>query len=145
MADTVRACLAPDDPVSWLTREEAAATRQVEGWMLRCLDAPAAVAARGFPAATVVSVRLELSDQVVAANSGAWDLEIADGNGQLTPAAASGAPSLHLGPRGFAALYGGVPLSTLRRAGLASGGSAATDDALDGAFGGRPAFMLHGF
>jgi predicted acetyltransferase len=145
MADTVRACLAPEDPVSWLTREEAAATRQVEGWMLRCLDAPAAVAARGFPAATEASVRLELSDQVAPANSGTWDLEISGGNGQLTRAAASAAPSLRLGSRGFAALYSGVPLSTLRRADLVSGGSAACDDALDGAFGGRPAFMLHGF
>jgi predicted acetyltransferase len=145
MADTVRACLAPDDPISWLTREEAAATRLLEGWMLRCLHAPAAVAARGFPAATTVSVRLELSDEVVPANSGIWDLEITGGNGQLTPAAASRTPSLRLGSRGFAALYGGAPLSTLRRAGLASGGSAASDDALDGAFGGRPAFMLHGF
>jgi predicted acetyltransferase len=145
MADTVRACLAPDDPVSWLTREEAAATRQVEGWMLRCLDAPAAVAARGFPAATGLSVRIELSDQVVPANSGTWDLEISGGNGQLSRAAGSGAPSLRLGSRGFAALYSGVPLSTLRRAGMVSGGSAGFDDALDGAFGGRPPFMLHGF
>jgi predicted acetyltransferase len=145
MADTVRACLAPDDPVSWLTREEAASTRQVQGWMLRCLDAPAAVAARGFPAATAVSVRLELSDQVVPANSGSWELEIADGNGQLTPAVSSRTPALRLGSRGFAALYGGVPLSTLRRAGLASGGSAAADDALDTAFGGRPAYMLTAF
>jgi predicted acetyltransferase len=145
MADTVRACLAPDDPVSWLTREEAAATRQEEGWMLRCLDAPAAVAARGFPAATAVSVCLELSDQVVRANSGTWDLEVTGGKGQLTPAASGARRSLRLGARGFAALYSGVPLSTLRRAGLASGGSAGSDDALDSAFGGRPAFMLHGF
>lgn len=145
MADTVRACLAPDDPVSWLTREETAASRQEEGWMLRCLDAPAAVAARGFPAATAVSVCLELSDQVVPANSGTWDLDIAGGKGQLTPAASGERRSLRLGSRGFAALYSGVPLSTLRRAGLVSGGSAGSDDALDGAFGGRPAFMLHGF
>jgi predicted acetyltransferase len=145
MADTVRACLAPDDPVSWLTREEAAATRQVQGWMLRCLDAPAAVAARGFPAATTVSVRVELSDQVVPANSGSWELEITGGNGQLTPAVSSRTPALRLGSRGFAALYGGVPLSTLRRAGLASGGSAAADDTLDTAFGGRPAYMLTAF
>jgi len=145
MAGTVRACLAPDDPVSWLTREESAATRREEGWMLRCLDAPAAVAARGFPAATAVSVRLELSDQVVPDNSGTWDLEITGGKGQLTPAVGRGTRSLRLGSRGFAALFSGVPVSTLRRAGLASGGSAGSDDALDGAFGGRSAFMLHAF
>jgi predicted acetyltransferase len=145
MADTVRACLAPDDPVGWLTREPSAATRQVDGWMLRCLDAPAAVAARGFPAGAAVSVRLELNDQLLPDNSGTWDLEINGGNGQLTPSAVGRTPPLRLGARGFATLYGGVPLSTLRRAGLASGGSAAADDVLDGAFGGRPAFMLHGF
>ena len=145
MAGTVRACLAPDDPVSWLTREEAAATRQSKGWMFRCLDAPAAVAARGFPAAAAASVRIELSDRIRPANSGSWDLEITGGNGQLTPAVSSRTPALRLGSRGFAALYGGVRLSTLRRAGLASDGSAATDDALDSAFGGRPAYMLHAF
>ncbi len=145
MADSVRACLAPDDPVSWLTGEPAAETHRVTGWMLRCLNVPAAVAARGFPAAVQASVCLELTDPLVPGNSGSWDLEITGGNGQLAPAAGSRAPSLRLGPRGFAALYGGVPLSTLRRAGLASGGSAAADDALDAAFGGRPAFMLHAF
>jgi predicted acetyltransferase len=145
MADTIRACLAPDDPVSWLTREHEAATRQSKGWMFRCLDAPAAVAARGFPATATASVRIELSDRIMPANSGSWDLEITGGNGQLTPAASGRTPVLRLGSRGFAALYGGVPLSTLRRAGLASDGSAATDDALDSAFGGRPAYMLHAF
>ncbi len=145
IAETIRAYLAPDDPVSWQTREQAAATRQSKGWMFRCLDAPAAVAARGFPAAAAASVRIELSDRIMPANSGSWDLEITGGNGQLTPAVSSRTPTLRLGPRGFAALYGGVPLSTLRRAGLASDGSAATDDALDSAFGGRPAYMLHAF
>jgi predicted acetyltransferase len=145
MADTVRACLAPDDPVSWLMREPAAEIRQMTGWMLRCLNAPAAVAARGFPAAAQASVRLELTDPLIPANSGSWDLEITGGNGQLASAAGSRAPALSLGPRGFAALYAGVPLSTLRRAGLVSGGSTAADDVLDAAFGGRRAFMLHAF
>ena len=145
MAGTVRASLPPEDPVSWLTREPVATTRQIEGWMLRCLDAPAAVAARGFPQAAQARIRLELSDPLIDGNCGQFELAISAGNGQLTPAAGRQAAALRLGPRGFAALYGGVPLSTLRRAGLAAGGSAADDDALDTAFGGRPAFMLHGF
>ncbi len=145
MARTIRACLPPDDPVSWLMREPVATTRLVEGWMLRCLDAPAAVAARGFPQAAQVSVRVDLTDLLIDGNSGQFELEISSGNGQLTPAATRQAAALRLGPRGLAALYGGVPVSTLRRAGLAAGGSPADDDALDMAFGGRPAFMLHGF
>jgi len=41
---------------------------------------------------------------------------------------------LSLGARGFAALFAGVPVHTLRLAGLATGGDAATDDALGAAF-----------
>ena len=51
---------------------------------------------------------------------------------------------LALGARGLAALYAGTPVATLRRAGLADGGSPAADAALDGAFAATP-FMLDGF
>ena len=44
----VRACLGPDDPVSWLTRDADAELRQQDGWMLRVVDAPAAIAGRGY-------------------------------------------------------------------------------------------------
>jgi hypothetical protein len=43
-----------------------------------------------------------------------------------------------LGPRGFAAMFAGVPMATLRLAGLAAGGDQGTDEALDTAFAGRP-------
>ena len=155
MADEVRACLAPDDPVSWLTREPATAVRQVWSWMLRLMDVPAAVEARGFPASVEVSVQFELSDDVLPANAGRWRLDVSGGGGKLarvgplSPSGPGGTAGhdavLRLGARGLAALYAGVPLSTLRRAGLARGGGQASDDALDGAFGGRPAFMLHAF
>ena len=52
--------------------------------------------------------------------------------------------ALTLGPRGFAALYAGTPLATLRRAGLAAGGDPGGDAALDAAFGADP-FMLEFF
>jgi hypothetical protein len=51
---------------------------------------------------------------------------------------------VRLGARGFAALYAGTPMATLRRAGLAAGGAAGADDALDSAFAGQ-AFLLDGF
>jgi hypothetical protein len=43
-----------------------------------------------------------------------------------------------------AALYAGAPVSTLRQAGLACGGSPADDAALDSAFAGT-AYMLDAF
>jgi hypothetical protein len=51
---------------------------------------------------------------------------------------------IDLGARGLAALYAGTPVATLRRAGLADGGSPDADAALDGAFAATP-FMLDGF
>ncbi len=150
MADEVRACLPPDDPISWLTVEPSAAVRQTWKWMLRLIDVQAAVAARGFPASVEASAQLEIADDVLPANAGRWRLEVGDGGGKIArvgplDAAGDGGPVLRLGARGVAALYAGLPLSTLRRAGLADGGDEASDEALDSAFGGRPAFMLHDF
>jgi hypothetical protein len=84
MASRIRACLAPDDPVTWLTKDPAAETHQVDTWMLRVIDAPAAIAARGYPAATTVSARLDLADAARPANSGRWVLNVAGGAGSLT-------------------------------------------------------------
>jgi hypothetical protein len=91
------------------------------------------------------------------ANSGRWDLTVRAGEGRLSryrtvapspsPAGSSshaGRAPLALGARGLAALYAGTPVATLRRAGLAVGGSQDADAALDGAFAATP-FMLDGF
>ena len=172
MASRIRACVAPDDPVTWLTRDPDAEIRQTEAWMLRVVDGPAAIAARGYPSGAAVSVRVDLVDAARPANSGRWALEVSAGAGSLTrladlppaldspvpdslqpgspvpdsPVLGSTAPDsdvLRLGARGFAALFAGVPVSTLRLAGLAAGGAAA-DDALGAAFCG-PAFTVDRF
>ena len=49
VAERVRAQVGPQDPFWWLQREETANIVERESWMLRLLDAPAAIAARGFP------------------------------------------------------------------------------------------------
>jgi predicted acetyltransferase len=146
-AGTVTARLAPHDALWWLTRERDVAVARRSMWMLRVVDAPAAIAARGFPAAVSLSVALRVEDRALPANAGSWQLTIAGGKGSLTPAGAPGERDggpLVLGARGLAALYGGTPLATLRVAGLAAGGNAAADAALDAAFGG-PAFMTDEF
>ena len=113
-------------------------------WMLRVVDAPAAIAARGFPAAVSLTVPLLVADQGRPANSGRWDLTVAGGKGSLTPSPPATAAPLTLGPRGLAALYAGTPVVTLRQAGLASGGSPEDDAALDAAFAATP-YMLDNF
>jgi predicted acetyltransferase len=47
--DNVRGLTSPYDPFWWLTRERDAAITRRALWMLRVVDAPAAIAARGFP------------------------------------------------------------------------------------------------
>jgi hypothetical protein len=148
----VRAVVPPADPVAWLTREPDVALSVREPWMLRVIDAAGAVAGRGFPAAVGAAVPLRIDDQHLPANTGRWTLEVSGGRGSLTPDSSitrhpgsPGAPGpVTLGARGFAALYAGVPMATLRRAGLAAGGDVRADDALDAAFAG-PAFMLEDF
>jgi predicted acetyltransferase len=148
-AERVRAVVTPDDPLGWLTREPDGVVER-ERWMLRIVDAAAAIAGRGFPATAELAVTLHLDDATRPGHAGRWTLEVGGGQGSLHPAVThppapeSPAGPLRLGARGFAALYAGIPLATLRRAGLAAGGDASADDALDSAFAGQ-AFMLDDF
>jgi predicted acetyltransferase len=142
IAETVRACVAPDDPLLWLLRDRSEDDMRRVSWMLRVLDAPAAIAARGFPAAVSVDVPLVIEDESRPGNAGAWRLTVDGGEGRLERD--SGArDAAHLPAGGLAALYAGVPMGTLRRAGLVTGGDAA-DPLLDAAFAGTP-YMLDYF
>jgi predicted acetyltransferase len=160
IASTVQATVGPADPVHWLTTDPDVSQAGRTAWMLRVVDAAAAVAGRGFPPGVELTAVLRVADPDRPACDGWWTLDVGGSKGVLTPAepgldgpAPAGpgpggpgqAPAgLCLGPRGFAALYGGTPLATLRRAGLAAGGDPGGDAALDAAFGADP-FMLEFF
>jgi predicted acetyltransferase len=137
--------IAPDDPLWWLTQERDAVITRRSMWMLRVVDAAAAVSARGFPPGLIVGASLEIRDKARPANAGHWQLTVADGQGTLTPNDGVPAPdSLTLGPRGLAALYAGTPVTALRRSGLASGGTPESDAALSAAFAATP-YMVDDF
>ncbi|ADB33439.1 GCN5-related N-acetyltransferase [Kribbella flavida DSM 17836] len=144
IARTVHAYLSPNDPVHLLVEHEADKQAHVQRWMLRLLDAPAAIAARGFAPGAAAEVDLLIDDPGVPAQSGRWHLSVADGTGELTPSDRSG-DVLQLGSRGLAALYAGTPLAALRTAGLVTGGPVASDRLLDTAFGGAAPYMLDYF
>lgn len=144
IATTVHAYGAPHDPVHLLLGHEADKNAQVQRWMLRLLDVPAAIAARGWSPAVSVEVDLEIDDPELPGNAGRWQLSVADGTGELLPSARSG-PALRLGARGLAALYAGTPVGSLRIAGLAAGGSPEDDARLDAAFAGPTPYMLDYF
>jgi predicted acetyltransferase len=154
IAENVHARVGPADAFWWLTRERDADVEHRSMWMLRVVDAAAAIAARGFPSAVSLTVPLLIADDTRPANSGRWDLTVAGGKGSLTPGHPARAPltpgrppspaPLALGARGVAALYAGTPVVTLRQAGLAFGGSPDDDAALDAAFAATP-YMLDSF
>ena len=147
IAEKVYARVSPADAFWRLTRERDADVEHRSLWMLRVVDAPAAIAARGFPAGVSLAVPLAITDDARPANSGWWELTVADGKGALdrvTSPAAPAAAALTLGARGLAALYAGTPVIALRQAGLAAGGWPEQDAALDAAFAGT-AYMLDAF
>ena len=146
IADKVYAMTGPASAFWWLTQERDADMRHRSRWMLRVVDAPAAIAARGFPAAISLSVPLRIADDARPANSGCWQLSVAGGAGRFDPLGPDvpAGSAITLGARGLAALYAGNPLVTLRQAGLATGGTADDDAALDAAFAATP-YMLDAF
>jgi predicted acetyltransferase len=143
IAEKVIAVASPADPVFWLTAEPDVELHRTEDWMLRVISAPAAIAARGFPAGVTASVPLTLTDPQFPANAGDWRLTVTSGRGRLTRCAGPSGTPLRLGPRGLAALYAGTPLVTLRMAGLAAGGDPDSDATLDTVFAATPYMLDH--
>lgn len=150
VTEVVYAMVGPADPVSWLTREPDLGMCRLRHWMLRVIDPAAAVSLRGFPVAVEADVALELTDANLPGNAGHYSLAVSGGLGSLirdaTGLSAQSPPTspVALGPRGFAALYAGLPMATLRAAGLAAGGDRDTDAALDAIFGAQ-SFLLDYF
>jgi predicted acetyltransferase len=144
IAKKVVAYVDPDDPIHLLLPEEVAHECQLKRWMLRVLDVPKAIAARGFSPGITGAATLSLNDPQLPGNSGSWRLEVSGGRGELTAFEATD-NALELGPNGFAALYAGTPVRVLRTAGLASGGEPAQDELFDAAFAGRAAYLLEYF
>jgi predicted acetyltransferase len=129
------------DRLSWAMPVDGT-HESLHAWMLRIIDAPAAVAARGWRAGVSGSVDLELADDVCPWNAGRWRLTVEDGQGRLE---AGGSGAVSLNSRGLALLYaGGVSLAALRRAGLA-GGESTSDAFVEAVIGGPTPTLLDTF
>lgn len=144
IARSVHAYVAPHDPIHLLLGKEAELSAEIQRWMLRVLDAPAAIAARGWPPAAAVTVDLEIDDAELPENTGSWRLTVADGKGRLERLA-DGSGGVRLTARGLAVLYAGTPVGTVRTAGLLTGGTENDARALDTAFAGPTPYMLDYF
>jgi predicted acetyltransferase len=91
-------------------------------WMLRILDVPGVLEARGWPAGEG-ELHLAVDDPAIPANSGAWILEVGDGRARVRR---GGRGELRMGIRGLAPLFSGLfDASALRRVGLLEGSDSA--------------------
>jgi predicted acetyltransferase len=118
-APTLRLNTWSGDPAQLFTVIGHAPVHSGHPWMLRLVDARAAVAARGWPGYLSGVVDLELADEVCPWNAGPYRLVLDGGSARLEPGGPGGA---RLTPRGAALWYAGaVPPPVLRQVGLLTG------------------------
>lgn len=142
VAPTVLVRLGTADPIWSLLARGDAKPESTQPWMLRVIDAPGAVAARGWPRHLTGEVDLELTDDVCPWHQGRHRLVLSGGNGRLEP---GGAGTVRLTPRGLASWYTGAATpQQLRRSGFLTGGDTDTDELLRTGTAG-PAPTLHDY
>ncbi len=113
------------DPLLLLVTEQDYSVPYFQQWMLRMLDVPAALAARGYPTGASGEVHLAVLDDMLPANDGPVILSVAGGRGEVSP---GGKGTVVVDVRGLSALYSGyLSSAALRTAGYLKG----PDDDLD--------------
>ncbi len=124
LAQQVRWTGAPHDMLTQLLRDRMHTVTVREVWMLRVVDVPRALAARGYNAHLCASIAFAVADDVVPENARTWRLTVEGGVGAVTPD--DGTPDVSLDVRALAPLYTGFrSATTLAAAGLAQGEPAA--------------------
>jgi predicted acetyltransferase len=115
---------APNDPLLAQVQEQRDVRTEVRFvWMLRILDVPAAMAARGWAPGVAAEVHLDVSDDLFPENAGRWVLCVADG---AATCERRGRGDLRIDVRGLASLYSAwAGPGDLATSGLADGPPAA--------------------
>ena len=133
----------PNEPLATSLDGPDMVVRRERQWMLRLVDAAAAVAARGYRTDARTCVALDVDDPVCPWNAGRWTLHVADGAARLER---GGDGAVRLGIGAFSALFSGwATTASLARAGLLEGGTADDRRALDRPFAGPLPWMLDEF
>ncbi|MBN1207123.1 MAG: GNAT family N-acetyltransferase [Myxococcaceae bacterium] len=112
----------PSDPLLFLLREQTYQVKLLFHWMMRVLDVPAALEARGYPAGVSGTLHLEVADDLFPDNRGSFILEVSGGTGHVQR---GGNGLLRLDVRALAPLYTGF----LSPEALRSVGALVADDA----------------
>ncbi|HRJ61083.1 MAG TPA: sterol carrier protein domain-containing protein [Azospirillaceae bacterium] len=107
---------APDDLLLHGLIDVGAAVDDWEEWMLRILDVPAALSARGYNGHAEGELLLKLDDSVLSKNNGQWKLTVADGKGFVAQTNDDCTGNIRLSSNSLAAVYSGyMSPSTARR------------------------------
>ena len=104
-------------------------------WMLRLVDLPAAVAARGWSPSVSGRAELDVQDDTWPANSGRWVLEVDGGRAELAPGGDGRTP---LSIQDLARIYAGCDVGTMAAAGRLSAADPGDLDLLAAAARSRP-------
>jgi predicted acetyltransferase len=105
----------PAEPILFLLREQDYQVKLLFHWMVRVLDVPKALEARGYPAGSSGTLHLELEDDLFPENQGRFLLEVAGGQARVSRGG-EGRVKLHV--RTLAPLYTGfLSLDALRMTG----------------------------
>ena len=111
-------------------------------WMVRIVDLPAALTARGYPARLTAELHLEFGDDLLPENAGRWRVRIAGGEATVEP---GGEGRIRLNSRGLAPIYTGAqPAERVAHPDLLSG-SAEDLATMTEVFAGPPPWMSDAF
>jgi predicted acetyltransferase len=108
-----------DHPLLQLLDDRHYDARGLQHWMLRLVDVPRALEARGYPPLSAVELELEVRDEILPKNAGRLVLAVEAGRGKVRR---GGRGSLRADVRALAALYSGYARATaLATMGLVEG------------------------
>ncbi len=131
----------PVHPALTLLGQQKYEVQKRDYWMLRLVDVKRAIEARGYAKAVAATVRFEIVDDLIEANTGTWTVRIEGGRATAVrgPGGSAGNESVRCSIRGAAALYSGFLTGReAALAGLAEGPDGALDAATAIFSGGTP-------
>ncbi len=85
MCDSFEWFGSPSDPIHFLAEEQFVKVKHFMRWMLRIVDLPAALTARGYDHAVAGELHLQITDNLLSENAGRWILRVADGKAAVEP------------------------------------------------------------